>query len=127
LLTIFVRNWYRALNEAAKHNDETCAESNKIVIGTTFAFTLPLLKSQVVQVNNKNSCIIVIILEVMLGEKKRMKPESYDPAVLNWDSMIDKRARTKDGKPLGYMRPTMKNLYVFYLRGPGSIEFQSWM
>jgi hypothetical protein len=32
-----------------------------------------------------------------------MKPELSEPAVLNWDSVIHKGARTKDGVPLGYI------------------------
>lgn len=32
-----------------------------------------------------------------------METELSGPAILNWDSMIHKEARTKDGKPLGYI------------------------
>jgi hypothetical protein len=32
-----------------------------------------------------------------------MQTELSEPAVLNWDSVIHKEARTKDGKPLGYI------------------------
>lgn len=32
-----------------------------------------------------------------------METELSQPAVLNWDSVIHKEARTKDGKPLGYI------------------------
>jgi hypothetical protein len=32
-----------------------------------------------------------------------METELFEPAVLNWDSVIHKEARTKDGKPLGYI------------------------
>jgi hypothetical protein len=34
---------------------------------------------------------------------KRMQTELSEPAVLNWDSVIHKEARIKDGKPLGYI------------------------
>jgi hypothetical protein len=34
---------------------------------------------------------------------KRMETELSEPAILNWDSVIHKEARTKDGKPLGYI------------------------
>ena len=34
---------------------------------------------------------------------KRMQTELSKPAVLNWDSVIHKGVRTKDGKPLGYI------------------------
>ena len=34
---------------------------------------------------------------------RRMQTELSEPAVLNWDSVIHKEARTKDGKPLGYI------------------------
>ena len=34
---------------------------------------------------------------------KRMQTELSEPAVLNWDSIIHKEARTKEGKPLGYI------------------------
>jgi hypothetical protein len=34
---------------------------------------------------------------------KRMQIELSEPAVLNWDSVIHKEARTKDRKPLGYI------------------------
>ena len=34
---------------------------------------------------------------------KRVETELSEPAVLNWDSVIHKEARTKDGKPLGYV------------------------
>jgi hypothetical protein len=42
-----------------------------------------------------------LILEV--GFVRRMQTELSEPAVLNWDSVIHKEARTKDGKPLGYI------------------------
>ena len=32
-----------------------------------------------------------------------MQTELSEPAVLNWDSIIHKEARTKEGKPLGYI------------------------
>lgn len=32
-----------------------------------------------------------------------MQTELSEPAVLNWDSVIHKGVRTKDGKPLGYI------------------------
>jgi hypothetical protein len=32
-----------------------------------------------------------------------METELSQPAVLNWDSVIHKEARTKDGKALGYI------------------------
>jgi hypothetical protein len=32
-----------------------------------------------------------------------METELSEPAVLNWDSVIHKEARTKDGKPVGYI------------------------
>jgi hypothetical protein len=32
-----------------------------------------------------------------------MQPQMPEPAVLNWDSVIHKEARTKSGKPLGYI------------------------
>ena len=32
-----------------------------------------------------------------------MQTELSEPAVLNWDSVIHKGVRTKDGKPLGYV------------------------
>jgi hypothetical protein len=32
-----------------------------------------------------------------------METELSQPAVLNWDSVIHKEARTKDAKPLGYI------------------------
>jgi hypothetical protein len=32
-----------------------------------------------------------------------MHTELSEPAVLNWDSVIHKGVRTKDGKPLGYI------------------------
>jgi hypothetical protein len=32
-----------------------------------------------------------------------METKLSEPAVLNWDSVIHKEARTKDGKPLGYI------------------------
>jgi hypothetical protein len=32
-----------------------------------------------------------------------MKTELSEGAVLSWDSVIHKEARTKDGKPLGYI------------------------
>jgi hypothetical protein len=32
-----------------------------------------------------------------------MQTELSEPAVLNWDSVIHKEARIKDGKPLGYI------------------------
>jgi hypothetical protein len=32
-----------------------------------------------------------------------METELSQPAVLNWDGVIHKEARTKDGKPLGYI------------------------
>jgi hypothetical protein len=32
-----------------------------------------------------------------------MQTELSKPAVLNWDSVIHKEARTKDGKPIGYI------------------------
>jgi hypothetical protein len=32
-----------------------------------------------------------------------METELSQPAVLNWDSVLHKEARTKDGKPLGYI------------------------
>jgi hypothetical protein len=32
-----------------------------------------------------------------------METELSQPAVLNWDSVIHKEARTKDGKPIGYI------------------------
>jgi hypothetical protein len=35
--------------------------------------------------------------------KKRMQTTYPEPAVLNWDSVIHKGVRTKDGKPLGYI------------------------
>ncbi len=43
-----------------------------------------------------------VILEVVIGEKN-MQTELSEPAVLNWDSVIHREARTKDGKPLGYI------------------------
>ncbi len=38
----------------------------------------------------------------MVGEKI-MQTEFSEPAVLNWDSVIHKGVRTKDGEPLGYI------------------------
>jgi hypothetical protein len=32
-----------------------------------------------------------------------MDTELFEPAVLNWDSVIHKEARTKEGKTLGYI------------------------
>ncbi len=32
-----------------------------------------------------------------------METELSKPAVLNWDSVIHKEARSRDGKPLGYI------------------------
>jgi hypothetical protein len=32
-----------------------------------------------------------------------MHTELSEPAILNWDSVIHKGVRTKDGKPLGYI------------------------
>jgi hypothetical protein len=37
------------------------------------------------------------------GEKKNMQTELSEPAVLNWDNVIHKQARTKGGKSLGYI------------------------
>jgi hypothetical protein len=34
---------------------------------------------------------------------KRMQTELSEAAVLSWDSVIHKEARTKEGKPLGYI------------------------
>jgi hypothetical protein len=34
---------------------------------------------------------------------KRMQTELSEPAVLNWESVIHKGIRTKDGEPLGYI------------------------
>jgi hypothetical protein len=42
-----------------------------------------------------------LILEVMVGE--RMQTELSEPAVLDWESVIHKGIRTKDGEPLGYI------------------------
>jgi hypothetical protein len=32
-----------------------------------------------------------------------METKLSEPAVLNWDTVIHKEARTKDGKPVGYI------------------------
>jgi hypothetical protein len=42
-----------------------------------------------------------LTLEVRLVE--RMQTELSEPVVLNWDSVIHKVARTKDGESLGYV------------------------
>jgi hypothetical protein len=34
---------------------------------------------------------------------KRMQTELSEPAVLDWESVIHKGIRTKDGEPLGYI------------------------
>ncbi|HEX6280815.1 MAG TPA: hypothetical protein VFZ67_01170 [Nitrososphaera sp.] len=34
---------------------------------------------------------------------KRMQTGLSEPAVLNWDSVIHKGVRTKDGEPIGYI------------------------
>jgi hypothetical protein len=36
-------------------------------------------------------------------KRERMQTALSKPAVLNWDSVIHKEARTKDGKPVGYI------------------------
>ena len=36
-------------------------------------------------------------------KRERMQTELSKPVVLNWDSVIHKEARTKDGKPIGYI------------------------
>jgi len=36
-------------------------------------------------------------------KRERMQTELSKPVVLNWDSVIHKEARTKDGKPVGYI------------------------
>ena len=38
----------------------------------------------------------------MVGEK-RMQTELTEPVVLNWDSVIHKGVRTKDGEHVGYI------------------------
>ena len=43
-----------------------------------------------------------VVLESLVGEK-RMQTAYPEPAVLNWDSVIHKGVKTKDGEPLGYI------------------------
>ncbi len=46
-----------------------------------------------------------------------METELSEPTVLNWDSVIHKEARTKDGKPLGYIAAEDKEcIYVLSSR-----------
>lgn len=63
-------------------------------------------------------------LAFMVGEKG-MQTELSEPAVLNWDSMIHKEARTKDGKSLGYIAAEDEEcIYVMSSRSR-NIEYQS--
>ena len=63
-------------------------------------------------------------LAFMVGEKG-MQTELSEPAVLNWDSMIHKEARTKDGKSLGYIAAEDEEcIYVISSRSR-NIEYQS--
>ena len=48
-----------------------------------------------------------------------MQQNYPEPAVLNWDSVIHKGVRTKDGKPLGYIRQRTKNAFTFCLPSSG--------
>lgn len=46
-----------------------------------------------------------------------MQTELSKPAVLNWDSVIHKGVRTKDGEPLGYIAAEIEeNIYVLSSR-----------
>lgn len=46
-----------------------------------------------------------------------MQTELSEPAVLNWDSVIHKGVRTKDGEPLGYIAAEIEeNIYVLSSR-----------
>jgi hypothetical protein len=46
-----------------------------------------------------------------------MQTQISEPAVLNWDSVIHKGARTKDGEPLGYIAAEDKEfIYVLSSR-----------
>jgi hypothetical protein len=52
-------------------------------------------------IDNVNLWLIVWFSKVWVV--KKMQTAYPEPTVLNWDSVIHKEVRTKDGKPLGYI------------------------
>ncbi len=56
------------------------------------------------------------------GEKRRMQKTLPEAAVLNWNSVIHKNVRTKDGEPLGYIA-SEDNGFILILAS-GSQEYK---
>lgn len=62
------------------------------------------------------------VLTVILDGEKRMQKVFHEPAVLNWDRVIHKNARTKDGEPLGYIASEDRDFIV--ILSSGSREYK---